>query len=231
MSSLGHQNIPPHRPGKRAWYIKGAIVIVGLGVVVAAHPVWLSQAARFLVIEETLRPADIIVVFGGYVGMKHAAGLYHQGYSSRLLIPFRPTREWIFGFIPDPVSLIREQAESLGVPVEHLILHRTPRRQLPEAWAQGIKAALHPQSVTSAIVVGRPFQMRRLALLFDKVFSDAGVKLTYSPAPPEAEELSIHNWWTKRDGLITVQNEYLLLLLRVLQYRVGILRERVVEQE
>jgi uncharacterized SAM-binding protein YcdF (DUF218 family) len=72
-----------------------------------------------------------------------------------------------------PYGQAREQAESLGIPLQHLIMHRTARKPA-DAWVRELLATLHARGVKSAMVIGPPFQMRRMALLFDMVFADGG---------------------------------------------------------
>jgi len=62
----------------------------------------------------------------------------------------------------------------------------------------------------SVIVVTSPYHLRRVRMIFNKMFANAGIRLTFYPSRNKA--FSMDNWWKTNRGRKAVIHEYLGLI-------------------
>ena len=68
----------------------------------------------------------------------------------------------------------------------------------------------------SAIVVSSPYHMRRVKMIFSKIYRDSGIELQYSPV--RDSWFNVEKWWTRERELVTINNEYIKLIFYLLKY-------------
>ena len=90
---------------------------------------------------------------------------------------------------------------------------------IPEISDSTYEEALHSREIMqahgwhSAILVTDPFHMRRAILTFRAAFEPTGLTVLASPA--DGSKYGVANWWTDRNAIMRVAQEY--LKLRVLR--------------
>ena len=164
---------------------KLALVIVLLVVVACCflkQHVW-NAYCSFLVVQDDLKKADVIIVLGGASGERtlQAVDLYKKGYAPRILMcggkgVWRITWGEVMG----------DLAVERGVPRYAVIAEGSSRTTIEEALNS--KRVMEERGFKSAIVVSSPYHMRRVSLLFRKVFKGSGASLSFYPAQEENME-------------------------------------------
>ena len=70
-----------------------------------------------------------------------------------------------------------------------------------------------------AIIVCSAHHMRRARMIFRKVFEDQkDISFQFNPA--KSGDFEIHKWWTREGELISVVNEYCILILYFFKYMI-----------
>jgi len=193
------------------------VVVVVIAGVIATHAIWLRWIADFLIVQNDLRRADIIVAVSGDAARNyHAIHLYKAGYAPRLLFNFGPLKRWYFGRELDQAHLARRRAQQLGVDSADLLIQEGCLSTYADALYT--KQNLQKLGITSAIIVSSALHMRRVALTFNRVFQGTGIELMYAPVPLEDEDMALDWWWTREAEVVMVNNEYLKLLFYLFRY-------------
>ncbi|MEM1502850.1 YdcF family protein [Domibacillus sp. 8LH] len=127
----------------------------------------LPLARMFLVVDEQPTEAEVIITLSGDVGrLGKAADLYHKGYSNKVMLSNAAEPE-----------TTPEEAVTLGVPKQDLLLEKEATSTYTNALYT--KELMVEQGFDSAIVVSSDYHMRRVKLIFDQVFKNSGIELTY----------------------------------------------------
>ncbi|MGB9919716.1 MAG: YdcF family protein [Moorellales bacterium] len=189
------------------------MALVLLAVALALRPGWwLPGVARWLVAEDrVLAPADVIIVLSGERGerVETAVRLYRKGLAPRLLLTGGPV-EWN---VP-AADIMAWQAESLGVPSQDIVLERRATSTYENAVYS--LEILKERGWRSAIVVTSPYHLRRTRFIFERVFAEEGMRLSFYGA--EDPWLAPESWWRQDRGLEAVGMEYLKLAAYYLRY-------------
>ena len=191
---------------KRKLFFVAGILIFVLIVFLARVPI-LKALGSFLIVQDELKKADVIIVLGGETGrVKEATRLYKQGLAGYLIMSG--------GSFDNRVSLtaaMRNAAMRLGVPRESIILEPEARStyQHPEL----VKPIMQARGFQSAIVVSSPYHMRRVKMLFDRAFRKSGIELMYYPV--QGGWFDPDSWWTKAVSRRAVKMEYAKLAVNV----------------
>jgi uncharacterized SAM-binding protein YcdF (DUF218 family) len=127
----------------------------------------------YLVIDEQPMATDAIIVLGGSPGRDvYAAELYNSGFSSKI----------IMSDIQHSVRHMANRAIKQGVKKEDIILEERALNTYQNALFT--KEIMIENGYQSAIVVSSSYHMRRAKLVFERVYKDTGISLTYCPVPP-----------------------------------------------
>jgi len=164
---------------------KLALVIVLLVIAVCClfrHSIW-NAYCSFLVVQDDLKKADVIIVLGGASGERtlQAVDLYKKGYAPRILM-CGGKGVWRFTW----GEVMGDLAVERGVPRDAVIAEGSSRTTIEEAL--NAKRVMEERGFKSAIVVSSPYHMRRVSLLFGKVFKGSGMSLIFYPAQEEIME-------------------------------------------
>lgn len=174
----------------------------------------LEAAARFLIVEDRLGKADIVVVLAGGrrdERVRQAADLYRSGYAP--LVMLSGTGAQNFGFSVSEV--MRRQAVSNGIPQSALVFESTSTSTLEQT--REIRKLLEARRVRRAIVVTSSYHTRRAAYLFHKGFAGSPVELRLYPV--QGDSFNPMRWWTREEDTETVVLEYLKLGLTLVRFR------------
>jgi len=185
---------------------------------------WLPLPAAFLVAEDAIDRADVILVLSGSSRWRvpAAARLYGAGQAPRVVVSSGSGSNALISLALGQrlaeTQLITAALERLGVPGEAIeVLDGDATSTYNEAVA--FREYVRAHSVKSAILVTSHLHSRRAGWIFRKVLnnpSHLGVKLSLVEA--EQPAFTTQNWWRTEDGLVAVFNEYLKLAYYVVHY-------------
>lgn len=159
---------------------------------VMTHGFWLPPIAKLLIICESLPKTDLIVVStGSYERFHHAVKLILNDRTENLLI-LGDRR--IVTPVPgkSPLDLAEEEALIHGIPKQRLILKHSTSTLVDARMAKKIIA---DQDFKTIGVVSDSYNMRRLAMIFDHVFSGSSFRLHYLSAEMGHDYLHPDQWW------------------------------------
>lgn len=188
------------------------IIMVGivalLMVAVFMRQSWLTAAGEVLVAHDDLVPADVIVVLAGNSPFRarHAETLYTGGLAPHVIISNEPLSS--HGVQTTWLELRAAGLVRLSIPDDAIV----PISQVSDSTyeeAQRSREIMQARGWKSAILVTDPFHMRRAILTFRSAFEAAGLTVLASPA--DGSKYGVDNWWTDRNAIMRVTQEYLKL--------------------
>lgn len=162
---------------------------------------------RFLVVNEPPQKADVIILLSGDVGrLEKSVDLMHEGYSDRMIV----TRTNGHGY--GEIKL--DSVVKAGVPLASII----PEYQATSTYsnAEFSKEIMLQQGFTSAIVVSSNYHMRRVKYIFEKIYKQTNIHLTYVAAP--SSNFDPVYWWSKRVYVDYAISEYIKLIGYMIKY-------------
>ncbi|MBO8127754.1 MAG: YdcF family protein [Peptococcaceae bacterium] len=181
------------------------ILVIAIILILAVF-LWVNLPAigHFLVIDEQPKRADTIIVLGGERGERtaYAAGLYHQGYAPAIIFTGGPVYRDI-----TQADLMAEHAMALNTP-EPVIIKETKSLTTYQNAVNSLQL-MQEYNFSSAIVVSSPYHMRRVKLIFDKVFQGKNIDLTYCTVDNSWYQPG--TWWQAKDSCQITFMEYLKL--------------------
>lgn len=190
----------------------GLALLALLALAIAAHPLWLTALARFLVVDEPPRPADAILVLGGGSGEREewGAALYLQGYAPLVIAsgepPYAPGERRSFA------EISADYLAELGVAPSAILT--MPETTSTHDEAVQSRELLRQRGGRALIVISDPFHMRRSAWTFRKAFRGEEVELTFVATP--ATWFRVERWWTRERDMLAVAQEYEKLVFYLL---------------
>ncbi len=192
---------------KRKLSVAAVLLIFALVVFLARGPI-LRAIGSFLVVQDELREADVIIVLGG--GGKRvdeAVKIYKQGYSDRMIMTggSRDGRGNPAG------EMAHYASDHLGISADYIIIE--PKAQSTYQHPIYVKPIMQELKFKSAIVVSSHFHMRRSRMLFDRAFKNSGMEMTYHPVMDDWFDMDL--WWTDIHSRRIVMQEYMKLAVNV----------------
>lgn len=169
----------------------------------------LNAAGRFLVVQDPLEKADVIIVLSGGRGderVRQAAELYQGGYAPLVLLSGGEEMAGIS--VPE---MLRRQALALGVPADALLSE--PDSTSTAEQARYLRPLLEPRGMRRAIVVTSSYHTRRTRHLFRKAFEGSGIEIRVYPV--QRDVWKPEGWWTREQDTETLVLEYIKLMLTV----------------
>ena len=190
---------------RRTVFVAIAVLFV---IAVITRQTWLTAAGEVLVTHDDLTPSDVIIVLAGNSPFRarHAETLYASGLAAHVIISNEPLSS--HGVQTTWLELRQYGLVHLAIPDDAIV-------PIPEVSDSTYEEALHSRDVMqahgwhSAILVTDPFHMRRATLTFRQAFSQADLSVAASPA--DGSKYGIDNWWTDRNAIMRVAQEYLKL--------------------
>ena len=183
----------------------------------------LQQIGDFLVVQDTLKPADVIhVIAGEDFRTDYAFQLYKKGYGKTVFF----TGGWCHHHNYDHGTHAREKAVAQGIPLTSIadddteVMSTYMEAMRLKEWIERNSIPIH-----SIIVVSDPFQMRRARWTYRKVFGSK-IQIQMAPVPFELTPYK-STWWADANSRKYVEDEYLksIFYLFRYQYSWGSLRE------
>lgn len=172
----------------------------------------LPLAGQYLLVDQETDRVDVIVVLSGDRGerMEHGAHLFHGGAADRIIVSGGPVYQETA-----VADLMFRHAVGLGVPAACII--KEAQAQNTQENALFVKELMDAYGFKSAIVVSSPYHMRRVRLVFERVFTGEGTRLIYSAAP--SESFDPNRWWETAQGKRLVISELVKVVVTHLPER------------
>ena len=176
---------------------------------------WLTVIGDFLIVQDTLKSADVIhVIAGEDYRTDYAFQLYQQGYGKTIFFTGGRCESHLYGH----GARARERALAQGLPLAAIasddaeVMSTYMEAQKLKDW---IVRNSYP--VQSIIVVSDPFQMRRARWAYRKVFGDQ-VQIQMAPVPFALTPYQ-STWWKDVDSRKYVEEEYLKFFFYLFRYQ------------
>ncbi len=172
------------------------------GILFLTHGFFLTKAAEMLIKKDELKPADVIVVLAGEPEERVIYGvtLFKEDWArkDRIIMAGGPL-VWKYTM----AALMKEQAESLGIPGKKILLEDKSRST--EEDALYTKEILKKNGFKSIILVTSPYHSRRAALIFKSILGD---EFKIINAPVAENWFNTNDWWKRRRDRSVVLNEF-----------------------
>ena len=201
--------------------IVGAALVVLVLLAVGFHSQILSGVADYLIINDKLQPADIIVLLNSEYNTRpfRASELVQQGLAPLIVIARSESTPAVdMGLLPNDTDISVGVMEKLGVPAGKIVILPFPggvTSTFDEAAAVRQYILAHP--LHKIILVTSSFHTRRARWIFEKVLAGLPVSLEMAAVP--YADFDQTNWWKNENGLITLNNEYIKWFYYLLKYR------------
>ncbi|GBF35585.1 membrane protein [Desulfocucumis palustris] len=178
------------------------IFIPAAALLISALFLFVVFAGKLLVLDQKPVKSDVVIVLGGDSGerVERAAALYKAGYAPYMIVSGGELYHSI-----TQAEVMAEHAEELGVPREALI---------PEARSESTydnaafsKEIILQRGFKSAIVVTSNYHMQRSRFIFQRVFKNSGVNLTYCSA--REPRFDPDRWWSNNKSIMFTITEYI----------------------
>jgi uncharacterized SAM-binding protein YcdF (DUF218 family) len=188
---------------KMTLWIMVLLCLVLVFVPILTYDSLFSAIGNFLIVNEEPKPVDVIIVLSGGSGERVAYGvqLYHSGYADMILLTGGPEGDDITG-----AEIMQEQALSLGVPKDHILLEEESTSTYGNA--KYTLEIMEAKNFESAILVTSPYHTRRASIIFDRFFKN--IDLTICSVPYDSSHTG--KWWQNRHTVKIIVSEYLKLI-------------------
>lgn len=196
---------------------KTLIVVI---LLVAGLGYFFFNAGKYLVWEDKLVPADLIVVLmgSGPDRVLEAVDLYQEGYGKHILMvqneqPGYKLLKSRKVYIPRDTDLAKSVGVQMGVPAEAFIILPGDAQSTQDE-AKHIKKYLEAHTkCKSLIVVSSRFHTRRAAMIFQRTLNgdnDHGIIIMARPS--RYDTFNARAWWRSREDAEQVVYEYIKLV-------------------
>lgn len=185
----------------------------------ATYKYWLPEVADYLIIQNKLSRADVIVAISGDgIRYQYAVKLFKEGYAKYILFNYNEEDAFnVFGVRFNPEEEIKNFVMANSIPLDKVISDGRPTSTYEDILYA--KENIIKNQFKTVIFVSSNYHMRRVYLTFEKVFKENdGVRALFAPVPKEMEGINPDTWWTMENDLVTVFNEYVKLALYWYKY-------------
>lgn len=175
--------------------------------------------ADYLIVQDKLVPADVIVVISGDGSRyQYAIRLFKEGYAKYILFNYNGEDRYDMISVIDPEEKINNVIISSGIPFDKTIIDGRCTSTYEDVLYA--KETILKNNFKTAIIVSNNFHMRRVYLTFKKVFKGNDIRLMFIPVPKEVKGINPDEWWTREYDLIRVFDEYVKLGFYFFKYRI-----------
>lgn len=207
---------PFHR--RTVWLLL-LLLVVTAGVLYGYRRPLLHQIGAYLIVEEPLQPADLIVVISGTLPEIHyGLDLFHQGYGKKMLfLGHFPVELAVISQDPFAVmekpwdEIAAHMAVNAGVPADALLFSDAFDNSTYDRVASLIRTA-QANEQRSMIIVTSPVYSRRVALSTRHILQDTAPTFRLAPTPqsyyPEPYRFNLDNWWLDENHPKMLLDEY-----------------------
>jgi uncharacterized SAM-binding protein YcdF (DUF218 family) len=195
---------------------KIVIIIISLCLLILlSYPIWLPWIGEFLVVRDTLKEADVIVILAGDENERIADGakLFQQGFASWFVLTDMRLD------IPDSEGYysnnVKQKAVEQGV-LEERILLVPGQVSTTDEEATYLKQFITSNGFDSLIVVTSPFHTRRAQLILKEAFNDDVILTMY---PAISRKYSAESWWKNPVDRRETFLEYVKILAHLVGFK------------
>jgi uncharacterized SAM-binding protein YcdF (DUF218 family) len=169
----------------------------------------LTSAASFLIKEDPLKPAELLVVLGGdrYARAREAADIYKEGYIKEILYEDERELSKLGIAVERKHEISKKVLEKLGVP-ENVISF--PKREAFNTYQEAliVKRFISKRKITSIIIVTSKTHMRRASMIYRFVL---GRDVEVICRPTKYDSFRADRWWKRKKYIRNVVTEYIAL--------------------
>lgn len=159
------------------------------------------NAGRFLSLTEPPKHADVIIVLSGGTGrVEKAAELYKDGYAPAILLSNSKELTSASGDMVQTALALGISQDVIFTEKAALSTYQNAEFTLPIMKEHGFE---------SAIVVSSDFHMRRVKFIFDRVYKNSEIKLSYVGSD---SGYNAKRWWSDGKSRETTFNEYVKMI-------------------
>ena len=180
----------------------------------------LAAVGSFLVIRDTLEPADVIFLLNGDPTVRpyRAAALLRQNMAPKIVIARAEDSIGVqFGAYPNVTDSNIVILKQLGVQDSQIEQLRPPGGVKHTAdEAQALLQYCRAHLIHKVIIVTSDLHSRRARFIIRRTFGADRTKVMLAPIADR--KYGATNWWTVEDGVVGCQNEYLKLLYYHFKY-------------
>ena len=198
----------------RPRHIKFVLLFTFCLAFVLPYQFWLVKLGEFPMVSDPLRPSDAIVITytPTHAQVRHVVELYQAGYGRKIVASnFKVDIVGVPAF--ETAEFVKRELVDQGIPPENiLVMQELPTSTYEEALL--VKGLLQREGLRSAIVMAKPYRMRRAITTYRRVM---GKDITLLASPSPDEDFDPKNWWHSRQGIDALYNEYPRLLYYLLK--------------
>lgn len=207
----------PVRKGRRWPKVLLALLAAGVLIWLLRYPI-LRGVGAYLVDEDPLVHADLCFVLGGGAAdrAEEATRLAKAGMADRFLFTGGNIHNDLsaLGLRVTEAEVGRDIALSLGMPPDRAGVINIGTSTMEEAVATLERARL--EGVDTVIVLSHRMHLRRVGRVFRDRFRKEGITVLLHGAPDH--RFDERSWWSREEGLLMVNNEYVKLVYYALKY-------------
>lgn len=153
---------------------------------------------NFLLVDESPRPSDVIIVLSGDTGrLEYGIELYQLGYANNIL------------FAGGAAQSMKRQAISMGITESQILTDRASHSTFQNA--RNSAMIMQDHELQSAIIVTSGYHTKRASIIFSQFLPRS--ELTICAVPDGATS---HNWWKDGHTVTAVVLEYLKFIWHIL---------------
>jgi len=207
------------RSGRLCRWFVIALLLVSAAVVLSS-PVWFPALGYLLVVDDPLEKADLIEVLGDGDPQRGVEGakLFKEGWAPRMVTTG--------GLIPACAEGLGDKYTNADLTAKILSIHGVPPRDITVLHvatstfeeAEALRKFMENSGYKSVIVVTSIYHTRRARMVFRKAFKGTNLKIIMRPA--EGGKFRLDHWWTREDDMIFVNNEYVKMILYLVQGKI-----------
>jgi uncharacterized SAM-binding protein YcdF (DUF218 family) len=176
---------------------KSILFIIVLIMLIIGYKVFVNLGEN-LVLNENPKQSDVIVVLSGEVGrLQEGVNLFHDRYGDYVLLSNSTVQ-----------YTSTSEAIALGIPENRII--EEDKATSTYTNAVYAKQLIQQNNYHSAIIVSSDFHMKRTKLIFERVFNDTEIKLTYVSS--NTPWFSKDQWWKDKFSRRIVINEWIRIV-------------------
>jgi len=178
------------------------LVLIILGVLTVNA--WAPLIAQFLVVNESPRKSDIIIIPSGTADadrIRYGAELYKKGFAPKVLLSGSS-----YLWNETGVDLMKLYAVSLGIPEKDIWVDHDSGSTVENA--HFAKEIAKKNNCRSVLITTSPTHSRRIKMVFRKIFPKE-IPVTVSCGP---SSFDLERWWKKPAMAREVSYEYLVFL-------------------
>lgn len=183
---------------------KYRLYIILLFLIIAFIFIFLN-AGNFLVIDDLPKDSDVIIVLGGDTGNRaiKAVELYKEGYADKII--FSGGQLY---YTLTQAQAMSDHAIILGADKKDIILEEKATSTFDNALY--CKKIMLQKNYGSAIVVTSSYHTKRAKFIFEKMFQDSSIELTFCATYDP--QFVPSKWWKSNKSIMHTLTEYLKFL-------------------